>query len=365
LFVWAAGGLWYNVRVRQSRDEAAWTRAGYGVGLALSGAALVRAWRPERSTIDVAVTAASPWLLAPSWVLLAGALLTRRRALGALAGGVAVFHASCVRPRPAARVVPNPDGPALSVAFANVWGHNKDVTGILRELAAGEHDIVAMAEVTEDHVPAIDALLPPSTYPWRRVDPDARQASKGLALLSRIPLGQVERWSSHGHPQLDSVVLAPGALPFRLLVVHTWGPVGRSKVRRWRAQLAEVGARAEEAPTGASASTGQLTAAGVLPTVMVGDFNATRQHRSFDRLAGPSWSDAGTRRFGGWRATWPANRRWRPALFRIDHILAGPGITVRSGRAGRASGSDHRPVTAVLGLPPAAGAPGPAEAHGP
>ena len=51
-----------------------------------------------------------------------------------------------------------------------------------------------------------------------------------------------------------------------------------------------------------------------LPVVMVGDFNATRQHRSFDRLVRTGWSDAGALCFGGWRGTWPANRWWRPPL---------------------------------------------------
>jgi endonuclease/exonuclease/phosphatase family metal-dependent hydrolase len=88
---------------------------------------------------------------------------------------------------------------------------------------------------------------------------------------------------------------------------------------------------------------------------MMGDFNATRQHRSFDRLVEEGWDDAGTLRFGGWRGTWPADRRWLPPLFRIDHVLAGPGIAVCSGRAWNASGSDHRPVSAVLRLPPSPG----------
>ncbi|HXW79926.1 MAG TPA: hypothetical protein VEJ84_10530, partial [Acidimicrobiales bacterium] len=51
----------------------------WAVGLGLSGAALVRALRPERSTVDIAVTAATPWLLAPSWALLAAAVSARRR----------------------------------------------------------------------------------------------------------------------------------------------------------------------------------------------------------------------------------------------------------------------------------------------
>ena len=340
-----------DFRGRRVRSTATWTAACYGLGIALSGVAVVRALRPERSTVDVATTAAAPWLLAPSWLLLAGALVTSRRGLAALAASVAALHAFCIQDRPGRTVGmgDGPDGPELRVAFANLWCYNKHVSGVVRELAGGQHDIVAMAEVTEEHAAVIDALLPSSIYPWRRVEPDTCPGSKGLALVSRVPLSHVETWSSQGHPQFDAVVVAPSAGAFRLLLVHTWGPVGRTRVRAWHTQLAEVGARARDgAGAGAPPSRG-------LPVVMIGDFNATRQHRSFDRLLKEGWSDAGTWRFGGWRGTWPAHWRWVPALFRIDHVLAGPGIAVCSARAGNASGSDHRPVSAVLRLPPSPG----------
>jgi endonuclease/exonuclease/phosphatase (EEP) superfamily protein YafD len=314
-----------------------WADVGCGLGIALSGAALVRALRPERSTLDIVVTAATPWLLMPSGALLAGSLLSRRRSVAFLAAGLVAYQAKCAGPwgRPAVSVGKDYDGPNLRVAFANVWRSNADVEGILAELAAGEHDVVGLAEVTDHHLGAIEAVFSPSRYPWRKVEPDGPDGSKGLALLSRFPIERVEKWWTQGHPQLDATVLVPGALPFRLLVVHTWGPVGH-QIRNWRAQLVDIGRRAE----------GERT-------IIIGDFNATLQHRSFTRLVGTRWSVVGTRAFGGWRATWPANRPWRPALFRIDHILAGPEISVRSGRAWRARGSDHRPVSAVLGLPPA------------
>jgi endonuclease/exonuclease/phosphatase (EEP) superfamily protein YafD len=321
----------------RSRSATTWTDVGWVLGIALSGAAVVRAVRPERSTVDIAITAATPWLLLPSGALLAGALLARRRHLTSLATALVAYQAKCNRPwaRPPVSAEKVVEGPQLRVAFANVWRSNTDVEGILAELAAAEHDVVALAEVTDHHLDAIEAVLPPSTYPWRKVEPDGPDGSKGLALVSRFPLERVEKWWTRGHPQLDGTVLVPGALPFRLLVVHTWGPVGY-QIRSWRAQLVDIAARAE----------GQRT-------VIVGDFNATLQHRSFARLVGSRWSNAGTRAFGGWGATWPANRWWRPAALRIDHILAGPEISVRSGRAWRARGSDHRPVSAVLRLPPA------------
>jgi endonuclease/exonuclease/phosphatase (EEP) superfamily protein YafD len=331
--------LGYNDLMPRLARNIAWAPAGYGLAIVLSGVACVRAWRPERSTVDVAVTAATPWLLAPSWALLAGALIARRRRLVVLASALAVYHATCTRPqsRPLGELA---EGPVVRVAFANLLDRNPHVRGILSELAAGEHDIVGLAEVTEAHAAEIDTLLPRATYPWRWCVP---AGSQGLALISRVPLDEVSKWMSQGHPQLEVTVRAPESPPFRLLVIHTWGPVGRRKIGWWRAQLAEIADRARSAP-----SSGDN-----LPVVMVGDFNATRQHRSFDRLVGTGWSDAGALCFGGWRGTWPANRWWRPPLFRIDHILTGPGVSVRTSRAGQARGSDHRPVTALLTLPTA------------
>jgi endonuclease/exonuclease/phosphatase (EEP) superfamily protein YafD len=330
---------------------------GWALGLALSIAAAVRVLRPERSTADVAITAAAPWLLAPSWLLLAGALFTRQRRMTVLAAGLAAYHATCSRPRPPAhRERSTGDEPQLRVAFANVWWKNRDVRGILGELARGEHDVVALAEVTDEQLPFIEEVLPPTIYPWRWCVPGG---SQGLALMSRVPFDDVAEWTSQGQLQLEVTVRSPAAHAIRLLVVHTWGPLGRRAIRRWRAQLAEVAARAPAAAPGIGgpASPTGIAAAGpadgaALPTVIMGDFNANRQHRSFARLVA-GWDDAGTWFFGGWPATWPANHWWHPALFSIDHIWAGPGVTVRWGRAGSALGSDHRPVSAALALPPA------------
>jgi endonuclease/exonuclease/phosphatase (EEP) superfamily protein YafD len=345
--------------------SASWTAIGWGLTTGLTGVVLVRMLRPERTTIDIAITAAVPWALAPSWPLLAGALVTRRRCLAAVASALAAYHATCLHSaaQPSGLAPQETEGPKLRVAFANVWRRNANVEGILDELAGGDNDIVALAEVADCHVDAIDAVLPKATYPWRWSAPDGSSGSKGLAVVSRVPLAQVDKWSSRGHPQVDMVALVAGALPCRLLVVHTWAPVRPPSIKRWRAQLVDIADRAQVGPgrsTEGSAPTGmdKDAPAGTLPTVIMGDFNATHQHRSFERLVRGGWTDAASLRFGGWRATWPANRRWRPPIIGIDHILVGPGVSVEFGRAGRARGSDHRPVSAVLVLPPASAAGG-------
>jgi energy-coupling factor transporter ATP-binding protein EcfA2 len=197
-----------------------WNALGWSLGRTLSSAGVVRALRPERSTVDVAVTAATPWLLAPSWALLAAALVARRRRLACLATGLAAFHATCARPRPGRRPISNgDDGPPLRLAFANIWWHNRNVRGVRGELAAGEHDIVALAEVAERPVAPIDELLPPGprlpvavVRPWGLPGPcpgdPGAPGPFGWGCGSRLP----DRFSGPGE--------------FRQLVVHIlWGPL--------------------------------------------------------------------------------------------------------------------------------------------
>jgi endonuclease/exonuclease/phosphatase (EEP) superfamily protein YafD len=332
------------------------TVLGWCLGATLGAFAVVRVIRPERTTADIAVTAAAPWLLAPSWPLLCWAVSTRRRRLTMLAAALATYNAVCaLEPYPGRTRNAPSDSELLRVAFANVWWLNRDVRGILAELAAGRHDVVALAEVTQQHVGVIDEVLPSSEYPWRWCEPGG---SQGLALLSRVPLGPVEKWLSQGHPQLDAKLFPERRLPIRLVIVHTWGPVGRPAIRMWRSQLAEIAGRLQGEPPRLPGplETEEVTTpspgqSGTIHTLVMGDFNATRQHRGFDALLA-NRNDARERSFGGWRATWPANR-WHPPLFNIDHILAGGGVRIVSGEAGRASGSDHRPVCAVVALPSA------------
>jgi endonuclease/exonuclease/phosphatase (EEP) superfamily protein YafD len=300
--------------------------------LVLAGA--VRASRPERVTGDIALTAASPWLLAPSGLVALGAVVARRWRPALLAGTVAAAHAWWVRPGPAGRPEsPTPTDPQagrVSVAFANVWCRNPSIDAELIELASNDADLVGLAEITDRHLAAIERHLPPDRYPFRLLHPDRPKGSRGLALLSRYPLEDAEEWTSCRHPQLDATVVGP--VRFRFHLIHTWAPRGRGNIAAWRRQLGEIRDR---------------VATDTLPSVMAGDFNATRQHRSFARLLAPGWTDAGSRAFGGWRGTWPADR-WHPPLFRIDHILAGPGVAVAASRSGRGPGSDHRPIHATL-----------------
>ena len=90
------------------------------------------------------------------------------------------------------------------------------------------------------------------------------------------------------------------------------------------------------------------------PDLVVGDLNATSDHRPLRRLAAEGYRDAAELSNQGWQPTWPANHLgpvWLaalPPLARIDHVLVGPTMTARSSRTVRLAGTDHLAVIAQV-----------------
>lgn len=79
------------------------------------------------------------------------------------------------------------------------------------------------------------------------------------------------------------------------------------------------------------------------PLVVCGDLNTPPRgilYRRLTRQLDDAFSSAGVGFGWTYPAAWP--------MLRIDHILAGPGVAVRSARVPRVRASDHRPVVADL-----------------
>jgi endonuclease/exonuclease/phosphatase family metal-dependent hydrolase len=87
--------------------------------------------------------------------------------------------------------------------------------------------------------------------------------------------------------------------------------------------------------------------------VLLGDFNATLDHRELRRVLDRGYVDAADATGEGFRTTWPAGRRFPPEIA-IDHVLADRRIAARSLSVHLVPRSDHRAVIAVLELPRAA-----------
>ena len=94
----------------------------------------------------------------------------------------------------------------------------------------------------------------------------------------------------------------------------------------WEADLAGV----REAATAHSSE----------PVLLIGDFNAVREHLPMRRLAASGLSDAADQTGAGWLPTFPANR-WYPPLFAIDHVMVNDRLRVVSLSTFDVKGADH------------------------
>jgi len=164
---------------------------------------------------------------------------------------------------------------------------------------AHDVDVLSLQELTLQAVGALDAAGLAELLPHRDCQPGAR-------------------------------VDGPGA-GAEVVAVHVVAPVGRVDPAEWRAELAAL--------------------PGSVPgRVLVGDFNATLDHRPLRRLLATGYRDAAASVGAGLRATWPTDTPL-PPVAAIDHVLIGPGCTVRSFDVVALPGSDHHAVVAALVLP--------------
>ncbi|MDP9466435.1 MAG: endonuclease/exonuclease/phosphatase family protein, partial [Actinomycetota bacterium] len=154
-----------------------------------------------------------------------------------------------------------------------------------------------------------------------------------VGLLSRLPLEDVSTRPVGGRELPRATVDVEGTR-VRLLGEHTLPPLSVFE-QLWRAALVDLV---------------QEVRAVDPPAVVLGDFNADRDHAPFRRLLDAGLRDAHDERGRGLARTFPA---WLPVLH-LDHVLvrdgAGAQVVVRDVREVRLPGSDHLTVVADLAV---------------
>nr|WP_232339256.1 MULTISPECIES: endonuclease/exonuclease/phosphatase family protein [Bifidobacterium] len=129
------------------------------------------------------------------------------------------------------------------------------------------------------------------------------------------------------------VELKTGSGPIRVASVHPKSP--QRGARQWGRGIAAL-ARLSHPP---------------VPTIVMGDCNATLQHPTFRAmLAESGLHDASVHLKAGSHLTFPSASAL-PSLIEIDHILTDGDLVPQSMHALRIPGSDHRALVARLTLP--------------
>lgn len=285
------------------------------------------------------VNALEPVVYLPAWLVLGGALTTRRWLLAGAAAAVAAAQVAFVAPELlAAETVPAwaAHAPILRLLDANVDKNLTFEAGYRRAIEADRPDVVAFEEFTPT---ALQSLLGSGALrrlPYRCAEPAF--GAVGLFAAARWPLRgchvqSVLRDGGHA-PFMMSATLATPAGPVALRVVHTLAPLP-AYWPQWAAGLAAIDRSVRDS--------------GVRRMLMVGDFNATWGNRDFAALLGDGLTDGAAARGQALAMTWP-DGALVPPFVRIDHVLSGPGLAVTAIAAHAGFGSDHHYLTATVAV---------------
>lgn len=291
--------------------------------------------RQETRATVLMAEALAPLLAVPTLAALGVATVTHRRALGVVAGGLALLHLVWAAPdlQPAR---PLPDeveaAPRLRLFSANLLFTNTDMGGFAAEIVAARPDVLALQELSAVNLARLEDEGVLDDFPHRTVF--ARPDAFGTAVYSRLPLEDSEQFRLAGSPMARTTVLV-GDHRVRLYNVHARAPFGPGMVHTWIEQLDALREIAEDEKE---------------PLVLAGDFNATSAHRGFRDLLGARLRDAHQERGRGWATSWPRNLALMPPLALIDHVLVSDAIAVLTVREGMGRGSDHLPVIVDLAI---------------
>ncbi|WAZ27147.1 endonuclease/exonuclease/phosphatase family protein [Streptomyces cinnabarinus] len=300
-------------------------------GLLLAGVSVVlgcRAADTDGITPVPQLLAFLPWLLAPTGLALACALLARWWT--GLVWGVVALGLLAWFIEPYGRTG-GPEGPpvaSLRVLVSNVeFGQATDalIAAVRRE----RPDVVFVAECEQ----TCDARLKENLgadYPHR--EGEAAAGSDGSLILSRFPL--------RGTDGVPGTMRMPGAIAdvrghaVRLQLAHAMPPLP-GQVDVWRRELGGLRDFAAEDDS--------------TPTILAGDFNASQDHAAFRGILDTGLRDAARLTDASRTPTWPS--RTSPTLgVQIDHVLLSRDFSARGVRFLDLPDTDHRAVLADITL---------------
>ncbi|GAA1631717.1 endonuclease/exonuclease/phosphatase family protein [Actinoplanes couchii] len=272
------------------------------------------------------------WTLVPLFL----ALVTQRWAAAAVAALVSLGFGMAVVPR---GVVDGDKGPAtgveLRVMTANLLFSSAEMSEVVRLVRENRVDVLAVQEFTPNGEAALRAEGLEALLPYHQLAPEF--GASGSGLYSRFPFAeQAARRNDGGFQQAHATVQVPGAGAVYIESVHPLAPHSMDVVSGWSTDLRE-----------------QVPAAGGIPKILMGDFNATLDHKQLRDVIATGYRDAAAAVGKGWIGTWgPYDGDPIPPVT-IDHVLADERIGVKDLYVLVLQDSDHHALVAELTVPAA------------
>ncbi len=228
------------------------------------------------------------------------------------------------------RLVGSADGVPVRLLVLNVHRSGDDIGSVAALIAAERPDVVALVEPDQRWLDGLAPVLA-TVGPCVQV---ARDDNFGMALCGRGTVDGAVRMLATERPAIEATIgLADTTL--RVVVAHPMPPIMAALMEEQHVELAQLAGLVRAAPAD-------------VPTILVGDLNATPWSRPFvGLLAATGLRDS--RAGFGVGASFPSGLGMLGMP--IDHVLVPPGVGVVSRRVGPSVGSDHRPVIAELQVP--------------
>lgn len=281
-------------------------------------------------------------VMAVSWLPLSGfvvallgvlAALLRQRVVAGIAAVVVAANAYWLAPLYVSDDPPR-SGSRITAMTVNLRYGLADVSAVMKQVRSRHVDVLALTELTPEAVTALEAAGINEVLPHKMVVPAER--AHGGGLWAKWPLTRAPDWEGGIH-------LWPGATTridgqdVMLRVVHPFR-ISRFGSESYRRDYRLLQARMDRVDEN-------------VPTLVMGDFNASRDHSAFRRLLGDRWRDASEYAGSGLQPTWNI-LLWLPSAIQLDHILMSRQFGARSTDAVDIPGTDHDGMLADLVLAP-------------
>lgn len=285
------------------------------------------------SSLHAGLQMVLPYYVLPASGALLVAVWFGRRWLAVVAGLTSVLV--CAMLLPLARPVTAATGgePVLEVYVANIRFNNATPERAVEQALASRADVLVLIELTPAYLELFRRHGADQQYPFQLLD--AAQDAYGAGIYSRQPLHNA-RIDAIGELEVPTATVQVGDWEVELLAVHVSAPISRAQVQRWEWQLGRLRT---------------LSKSFEGPTMVAGDFNATRWHPPFRDLVDRSGlTDAHESVGRGLSTSWPMEGHRLRALgplARLDHALVHD-LEVIQVRDLPASGSDHRPFIVTV-----------------
>lgn len=192
--------------------------------------------------------------------------------------------------------------PELTVMTTNLLLGRADPSAVVDVVRGTGADVLSVQELTEEAEQGLKSAGLDELMPYHFCVPGS--GPSGTGLWSRFPL-------SDGRALADAVLsdvmatVTTDAGPITVVAVHPAAPT----------RLDHAAAEAD------LSRLVNVLAAIQGPTVVAGDFNATRDHEGILDLEALGFRDAATTAGAGLVRTWPTNLSPIPPLFAIDHVM--------------------------------------------